>query len=248
MSQKYEEPPEVFRGHLDECLRHLAAAFEVKYPKNSRGSSEAKKPIADFCGVVIPTVANWFRGEVPAGLAKFKLISYLQLFGYRVMDYGRVKLSRRRFTELIAFKILTPEDAASIVGYSSTSMLFTVLRGDGEASESKDAKMSETWMARRAELEEAKKLAREAFRPDIRLKSMTDGDAIVHAAIKSMECLAALLDAGASQKIVETLSKPDERKAVIQLAEILHQRLSEMAVDLSAVEKIDGGVGDGNGG
>lgn len=46
-----EDRHEVFRGHLEECLRHLGTSLASSVPKGSRGAAQAKKPLADFCGV-----------------------------------------------------------------------------------------------------------------------------------------------------------------------------------------------------
>jgi hypothetical protein len=54
---------EVFRGHFNECLKHLAKCLEAKAPKGLAGAMKARQPIADFCGVVAPTVTGWLEGN-----------------------------------------------------------------------------------------------------------------------------------------------------------------------------------------
>jgi hypothetical protein len=229
---KYEDPPEIFRGPLDECLRHLGAALEAGYPANSKGSAQARQPLADFCGVGLPTVARWLKGEAPTGLSLIKIVCYLQLFGYRVMDYSRVKPARRRFAELIGFGVLEAEEAATLIGYSDVPWLYAVLRGTQGSSDAKEAAMSDAWLSYRAELDAKKIEARERYKLDIRFKTRAGGEAVMAATLSSMECLAALLDAGAAERIVEMIGEADRRR-IAALSESLYQRLSELATDLS---------------
>jgi hypothetical protein len=236
MSQKYEDPPEVFRGHLDECLRHLASVLNAKYPKGSKGVAKAKRPLADFCGVGDQTVNRWLNAEVPVGLPIIKLVCYLQLFGYKILEYTRIKPARRRFAELVAFGLLTPEDAAALIGYSTASQLFSVLKGSEGASDIKDRAMWDAWMQRRAELDQRKIAARENYRLDIPLKSLVNGEALCAATVSGMECLSALFDGGAAEKVVERVDQV-ERKRIAGLAQVLSQRLATLATDLAASEE-----------
>jgi hypothetical protein len=229
---KFEEPPEVFRGTLDECLRHLGAALEANHPAGSKGAASARQPLADFCGVGWPTATRWLKGELPVGLPLIKAICYLQLFGYRVVDFNRVKPGRRHFAELIAFGLLNPEEAAALVGYSDPSWLYAVLKGGQGASDAKEAIMSDTWLARRSELDAKKIQAKERYKLDIRFKTRASGEAIAVAALSSVECLLALFEAGAIERIVEKVGDND-RVRVVGLVEDLGRRLSELAISLS---------------
>lgn len=229
---KYEDPPEVFRGSLDECLRHLGAALEVEHPANSKGSAQARLPLASFCGVGLQTATRWLKGETPTGLSLIKSVCYLQLFGYRVIDYSRIKPARRRFAELIGFGVLESQEAATLIGFSDVSWLYAVLRGSQGASDTKEAAMSDAWLSHRAALDAKKIEAKERYKLDIRFKTRSSGEAIVAATLSGMECLAALLDTDAVERIVEMTGEADRRR-VAALAESLCHRLSELATGLS---------------
>ncbi len=231
MSQKYEDPPEVFRGHLDECLRHLALVFDAKHPKGSKGSAIAKQPLASFCDVNTQTVNRWLNAELPVGLPLIRLVCYLQLIGYKILEYSRIKPARRRFAELIVFNMLTPEDAKTIIGFSTVSRLLGVLKGADETSDKKDRMMLDAWMQRRGELDQRKVAAREKYRLDIPLKSRTNGEALSAATVSGMECLSALFDGAAAEKILEKAG-PAERKRLAGLAQVLSQQLMALAADL----------------
>jgi hypothetical protein len=233
MSQKYEDPPEVFRGHLDECLRHLGGLFDAKYPKNAKGARKAKQPMADFCGVQTKTVVLWLAGEKPVGLPLIKLVCYLQLLGYKILEYSRIKQARRRFAELIAFGLLAPEEACDLTGYATSAQIFSILKGQSEASEQKDQLMMDAWLARRAALEQKKLAARDAYRLDVALKTLANGEAVCSAAASAIDCLSALFDGGAAEKILEATDAA-ARKQFAGRAQSLSERLSTLAFALIA--------------
>lgn len=164
-----EERREVFRGHLEECLRHLQTALNQRFPKGAKGTAEAKKPLADFCDVAVPTVTRWFHGKdsLPIGEERIKLMCYLDLFGYRVIELERMQKVRRNFGDLIGFGLITSQEATELLGYTSTSSLFKVLAGSVGAGDDKDAKMWDIWKERKEELEKKKEKSYELYGLDI---------------------------------------------------------------------------------
>jgi hypothetical protein len=64
---------------------------------------------------------------------------------------------------LIAYGILTIEDAAGLLGFSKTDSFLAVFNGATGTSEEKTQRMWDTWKARKEELAEKKKKARELF-------------------------------------------------------------------------------------
>lgn len=167
-----EDRHEVFRGHFEECLRHLGTSLASSVPKGSRGAAQAKKPVADFCGVKIDSVTRWLHGtgSSPIGESYIKLMCFLDMTGYRVIELERMQKNRRNFAELVGYGLLTSDQAAEFLGYSSTSTLYQVLQGHHGASEDKDKKMWDAWKERKEELQQKKEKSQELYRLDIPLK------------------------------------------------------------------------------
>lgn len=152
---------EVFRGHWEECLKHLDTRISSKAPKGLRGAEQARKPLADFCGVKTPTVTRWFSGVVlPRGTELIRLLCYMDLMGYKVIELERMKAGRRGFAELVGFGLLSIEQAAELLGYVNTMTLYQVLHGYQNPDKEKDQKMWDTWKERSQELELRKEEAR----------------------------------------------------------------------------------------
>lgn len=167
-----EDRQEVFRGHFEECLRHLGTSLASSVPKGSRGAAQTKKPIADFCGVTIDSVTRWLHGtgSFPLGEQYIKLMCYLDMVGYRVIELERMPKVRRNFAELIGYGILSSGQASKFLGYSSTSTFYQVLQGHHGASEDKEQKMWDAWKERKEALQEKKERSQELYRLDIPLK------------------------------------------------------------------------------
>ena len=151
---------EVFRGHWEECLKHLAVRILAKGPKGTWGASKVKQPMADFCGVKVKTIVRWFNGGGPNGTELIKLLCYMDLMGYRVIELERMKAGRRGFAELVGFGILSIEQVVELLGYSNTTTLFQVLHGHQNPDEVKDQKMWDIWKARKEELDRRKEEVR----------------------------------------------------------------------------------------
>ena len=123
---------EIFRGHVEECLKHLGLKLYQGIPRGSRGASEAKRPIADFCGVTVDTTTRWLNDpkHLPVGEVYIRLMCFLSVNGYRVLELERMKPKVRNFARLIGFGLVTSQEAAEMLNYSQISTLFQVLRGD----------------------------------------------------------------------------------------------------------------------
>ncbi|KKT00845.1 MAG: hypothetical protein UV76_C0007G0053 [Candidatus Nomurabacteria bacterium GW2011_GWA2_43_15] len=167
-----EERNEVFRGHLEECLRNLGTSLASSVPRGSREAAQAKKPVADFCGVTIGSITRWLRdtGSFPIGEPLIKLMCYLDMVGYRVIELERIPRIRRNFAELIGYGLLTSDQAAEFLGYASMSTFYQVLQGHHGASEDKEQKMWDVWKERKEELQQKKERSQELYRLDIPLK------------------------------------------------------------------------------
>lgn len=167
-----EDKQEVFRGHFEECIKHFGISLASRAPKWSRGAAQAKKPVADFCGVTMNSVTRWLHGtgSFPVGEPYIKLMCYLDMMGYRLIELERMPKVRRNFTELVGFGLLSSEQAAELLGYSNTSTLYQVLQGHYGASEDKEQKMWDVWKARKEKLALKKEKLQELYRLDISLR------------------------------------------------------------------------------
>jgi len=161
----------VFRGHLDECLRYLGRIFNAQIAKRSKNVSKARQPMADFCGVSSETVKIWLDGNsaLPIGEPHIKLMFYLDMLGYKVIELERMKKPRRNFAALIGFGLLSIEQAIQLVGYAKTSPLFKVLRGEENTSKGKESKMWNIWKEKKDSLERAMNEARVKYALPIKL-------------------------------------------------------------------------------
>ncbi len=140
------QSPELFRGHLDECLNHLS--IRITYA--------LRKRMADFCGIADKSAARWFNETIPIGETRIKLMCWLEIEGYVIIELERMRKTRRNFAELIGFGILSGKQASELLGYNRASALYQVLEGQCEASKDKDQKMWDLWKERRRGLEQKK--------------------------------------------------------------------------------------------
>lgn len=148
---------ELFRGHIEECLRHLNGKFDAKINSGAKGCAQAKKPLADFCQVNIDTISHWLRGQrIPTGEKLLKLICYLRMLGYRIIEWENNQFYMKNFCELIGFGVLCGDESAQMLGYSNSAKFYRVYHGDCGISEEKKQKMRDIWKGKKQELEQKK--------------------------------------------------------------------------------------------
>ena len=168
-----DETSHVFSGNFDDCWKHFVKAMSLRYPKGSRGVAKARKPLAEFCNVDSRTPDDWFnRNVMPIGGQWIKVAFFLEINGYRVRELVRVDQSRRNFMELIGYDIISGAEATSALGYAHSASLYSMLRGEHEALQSKQDKMYEMWKQRKELLERKKTEACERY-----VISLSDEDA-----------------------------------------------------------------------
>lgn len=205
---------EIFRGHVEECLRHLGLKLYQGISKGSRGAAEAKRPMADFCRVTVDTTTRWLNDprHLPVGEVYIRLVCFLSINGYKVLELERMKPKVRNFARLIGFGLVTSQEAAEMLNYSQVSTLFQVLRGDHGATEGRGEKMWDMWQVRKDKLDKVVEDATEKYRlsflnppiqPDV--LSSTSSEVRVttgcprDGVINIMQGLLSLLDAGTLQ-------------------------------------------------
>lgn len=157
--------PEVFRGSFNECVHHFRRWFAKKAKKGSRKATAMKKPIADFCGVIVETITRWVNqggvnSALPVGGALIKLVCFLDLNGYRISEWERLDIVLRGFAELVGYSLLTPEEAAKLLDYSTISTMYNVLQGTAGIQDSRKNKMWSTWTEKKEALDRKKEEVR----------------------------------------------------------------------------------------
>lgn len=150
---------EIFRGHLEECLRHLDGILGAQGKK----AMLIKKMMADFCGTQIQTVNRWMNKQSPCGENLIRLTCLLDLMGFKVIEFERMSAVIRNFSELIGFKILTNTGACHLLGYLDATSVYGIFKGVQGTSKEKNKKMFEIWKERKLELEQRKETERQKF-------------------------------------------------------------------------------------
>ena len=236
--------PEVFRGHLEECLKHFSRSLVSQTPGVPGQEVQIKKSLADFCGVMTSSVGRWMRGDnLPVGAELIKLKCYLDMVGYRVIEFERMPKARRYFAELIGFGVLSSEQAADLLDYTTASKIYEVLRGERGTGVDREQKMWGAWKNRKEELEQKKQQSQGLHRLDISLVQQTKTGTAKsagrrvptvrqEAVINIMEGLITLLE----EKSFNQLSE----NQLTNLQETLLRLLSVLSAQLLKLEQLKG--------
>ncbi len=198
---KEETKKEIFRGHFEECLNHFNLIIASRAPKHTREATQIKRIMADFCGVDLRCIDRWLRCKNPHGGAQyFRVMCYLDMVGYRVIELERMPKVLRNIAELISFGIISADETVELLQYSQKSQLFAVIRGDYGISQEKEQRAWNIWKQRREDLEKKKEqVLREIYRLDVSPKVYAKAGqasvaAMPMAIVKIMEGLLALLE------------------------------------------------------
>ena len=159
------EKQEVFRDHLSECLKHFGHWFNSRAPRKKRGRSEKMRPMADFFQTKVSVIQPWLdEGDIlPRGKFRIKLMCYLDLHGYKVIEFERMPKVLRNFSELIGFGVLSAREAVALLQYKKLSTIYEVLFGKNNTSKDREDAMWRIWKEKREELEGKKKYAQNHF-------------------------------------------------------------------------------------
>ncbi|OHA89758.1 MAG: hypothetical protein A3C70_00665 [Candidatus Zambryskibacteria bacterium RIFCSPHIGHO2_02_FULL_43_14] len=211
-----------FRGHLEECLKHLTVRLLEAYPKGSKSAAKARQPMAEFCGVQIHAITGWlYRSDhLPRGEKYIKLLCFLEINGYKVIEFERLSQKCRNFARLIGFGLITSQQAAEMLGYSGvspTSTLFEMLRGNERASSKVEEKLWDMWKVRKDKLDETIEKVTEKYRLNFSkvsnqsLMSMSENLVATNnngcprdGVVDIMQGLLRLLDSGVLQDLSDT--------------------------------------------
>ena len=153
-----EDSTEIYRGHFDQCIGHLARRLAAQAPTGSRNAAKGIFPLVTFCNVDTRSAERWLRDVVvPRGEPFFKLMCYLDSIGYRVIELENTPQVRRSILELVGYSILTPQQLTSILGYKRPSILYRILAGRASASKDVENKMWGLFKERREDLARKKR-------------------------------------------------------------------------------------------
>jgi hypothetical protein len=222
-----EEPrnAEVFRGHLDECIRHLAKCLNTHAPPGLKGAEKARQPIADFCGVVVKTVSEWIVGRSKLiGEQRIKMMCCLDMLGYRVTELERLTV-KRELAELIGYGIMDVHQIATAIGYKNSNDVFRIVtRQQKRMDPDRAEKLWTLLKEKRPELGQKKREMRERCQLGFSLM-----DAVhqrkVSAVVSIMEGLLSLLeskDVGEAFANSLTDLPPQGKDTFLKLSESLH--------------------------
>ena len=148
------ETQELLREHFRVCLDDFVKRFNSRFRPHSRGRIQALKPMIDFFGITSSTISRLFSdvANLSQGENNIKLFCYLDMHGYKIIEFERMSLVLRNFAELIGYGVLAPKDAAELVPYNDASQLYAVIWGKDGVSEERQAKMWEIWKERKNSL------------------------------------------------------------------------------------------------
>lgn len=231
-----KEPKEIVRGTLTECFQRWTRDMERRFPKGTKGAEQSRQPMADFCGVSPSTVSRWALGhEMPKGETWFKLVSFLNLLGYRIVEMENVPEINRKVVELITFQIVALEEAQRRLDYATPSGVYSMLRGDNKPLEHKQEIMFALWKQNRGPLEEKKKkLLQELTGMTDRESTDVAGEETASARIENSDdgltdLITGLIKLLGQPNMVERLrTSPEGKNAVLRLT----GRLSELTARL----------------
>ena len=144
---EYQNEQEVvFRGHVDECIEHFRHALLSQLPEGLQGAAEQRKPVVQFCDVDDAALRRLLQTERNnMGALVIRMMCYLDMVGYRVIELENLPAGVRGFTELIGYRLLHPQHAYKLVGFRDTSSLYDVIKGRRGLDDSKRHMMFEEW-------------------------------------------------------------------------------------------------------
>lgn len=249
------EDKEIMRGRFEECWAHY---IDNLPPKGSKGVAEAKKPLAEFCNVLVDTVTSWTSGRAqPIGLTKFQIMCFLQAMGYTITELGRKSALITGLIEILGYGVMTVEEVNGRLGYANESQLFSALRGDYNLSEDKEHTAWEIYKAHTETLADKKRARVKQLRGSVSAEVKVSRTAVSAPSKVRQPELSGLRPASdqvrltahliqALQLQLELLTKrldADGRRALRQLTDDAMTKLQTQLTQLSAqmVEDLLGG-------
>lgn len=157
-----DQEKDAFRGTMAECLADYGQELAAQRPVGSRGAKEARQPLVEFCGVTPASVLRWFTEQVPpVGSLSYKVMFFLELLGYRIIELERLNPSRKYAAELVGFSVLRPEELCKELGYNEPGNLYEALRNASELRADVSRRYWEVYLKHKPELMTKKAEARD---------------------------------------------------------------------------------------
>lgn len=210
----------IFRGHLDECIEHFKQCFDTHFPKGLSGVEKARKPVADFCRVGTFTVKRWLETGYVRAPAKFKLMCWLDLQGYSIIELSDYK--NIEAIELIGYSVVDSEEMYKALGYAREQNLFNILSKSEISTKSpKYFKLREFLKKNRAKLKCKKE---EAIKYKVQF-SLDEEDQRKSSSIAHlMEAILILLEIERcdNESFLQNLSA-SEKKTLMKLADVFRE-------------------------
>lgn len=105
-----------FRGTQKECLTALAREVSVV---------DAAELLVLATGRTESTVCNWLLGgRTPGGATDLALRSVLATLGYSVNEYAELSQPSRDLADMLAFGVITPDEAITALGYTDEHAIY----------------------------------------------------------------------------------------------------------------------------
>ena len=218
---------EVYRGHFEECIHHLAKVIQGF---SSTKKAMAYKALADFCGVTAKTTRAWIVNNArPNGIVEIKFNCLLDLAGYRVIELENMQKPIRNFYELMGFGVVSPDEVMVYLHYSSKNWAYSSLT-HGNPEENRKRLMWDKWKEKKDELQQNKvnniKLA-EKLLVKVTIKPALSSD---QEALKKVTELLKLLDNGAFSAVSKGGMNEVSVNTVIRLAVHLNNLSKKLVV------------------
>lgn len=158
--------PQLFRGYFGECWEHFSNAFNLKFPPCTRNLSVMREPMKRFCSVTDQSLRRWLskEGTEPGGEIQFRLMCFLDLHGYKIIELERLPISARAMAEIIGYQIMSAGELAKKIGYAQTQTLYDVLHRNTPTSDAVATNMRTVWSERKQELAAKKKFCFDTMR------------------------------------------------------------------------------------
>lgn len=221
------EAPEVFRGHLDECIEHLSKCFYSKFPKGSKGVINACRPIAEFCKADPNTVKSWMDsdGEKIVGERKIRLLCFLGMVGYRVFEVRDLGQPKIDVLKIIGFNVLTIKEVVDICGYSEDQTIYRILLRNKRTSGRIDQLMRNLQLSKRHELAQKEAEAKDRFKLDFSLTEtflQRNVSSVMSIATGLLNMLETKEFGGIFVDSLRNLPVP-EKKVILKLSDAFHE-------------------------
>lgn len=157
---------EIMRGHFGECISHFAKQLSKKTCRQ-REISESLELMRSFCGISsIQTIRGWISSTniLPRGECKIKMICYLWLHGYKIIEFERLNRPVKDTSEIIGFSVMSTQSVIDQLGYAKPGSLYEIIDNKTSPSNKVVEKMREISKANREILDQRKQYCFENLR------------------------------------------------------------------------------------